>query len=181
MKKGEFGRVKIKGRGTPQGTVVPDFITITEASRALDMTRKTVRARIADLQIHHKDGWNYYYPTIEVLKRCFLKPESKKDTLDLNEEKARYYRAIREKLEIEKRKLEGDLVNMDQYDAEQEKYLIEMRDNLLQMGKKMARKLGKISDPDTIANLLNDEVKVIMEDVAQRAGDEAQTAEFRDN
>ena len=157
----------------------PEMATLAEAARFSGMDVKTIRKRIEGLPVVQEVGRCKYYNARKMIQCMYLDPTNSQEAkIELATERAKYYRAIRNKIEIESRKLSGELVNMDEYDSEQEQYLVIMRDRLLNMGKKMARKLGKISDPDTITKILSSEVMIIMEDIAQRADDEAQATEL---
>jgi len=153
------------------------LLTITEASKAFSKDLKTIRKRIGDLEPVLREGNSVYYDHAELAYAILAKrTDEEKSSLNLTEEKAKYYKAMREKLDVERKKLSGELVNMDEYDAEQEQILIEMREGLLQMSKRLARPLSKLNDPDKIAKVIEEEIKIIMEDTCQRAIHEETTA-----
>ena len=157
----------------------PELATLTEAAKFTGMDAKTVRKRIEGLPVVKEVGRCKYYNAKKLIQCSFIDPNNSEEAkIDLATERAKYFKSLRNKVDLEAKRLSGELVNMDEYDNEQEKYLVVMRDRLLQMGKKMALRLGKISDSATITRILTDEIRVIMEDIAQRADDEAEETEL---
>ena len=149
---------------------IPEYTTVTEVAKALGMDRKTVKKRIEHLEISHTEGLHQFYPTIEVLKNCFIKQsESERSELNLTQEKARYYKNLADKVEIETQKLQDRLLDAEQVIIEVSKNRLQVKEKLLNLSYTLASRIPKIKDQQKAFNLLQNKFKEVLKDLS---GDE---------
>ena len=145
---------------------IPEYTTVTEVAKALGIDRKTVKKRIEHLEISYTEGLHQFYPTMDVLKSCFIKQsESERSELNLTQEKARYFKKLADKVEIEIGKLTDRLLDADQMLIEVSKNRLQVKEKLLNLSYTLANKIPKINDKEQAFNLLQKKFKDILKDL----------------
>ncbi|MFK7825783.1 MAG: hypothetical protein AB8G05_16640 [Oligoflexales bacterium] len=106
---------------------IPELTTISEAHRFTGMDYKTIKKRVENLEVVHTEGRNNFYDSFQLLRNLFIKAtDDEKSELNLTQEKARYFKNLADKVEIEIGKLTDRLLDADQM-------LIEVSKNRLQV------------------------------------------------
>ena len=150
---------------------IPELTTITEASRFTGMDPKTIRKRIQKLEILHVEGRNQFYSTLDVLRNVFIKAtDEEKSELNLTQEKARYYRNLASKVEIECERLSDRLLDADQVLIDLSKSRLAVREKLMNLAYTLAGRIPKIKDKQKAFNLLQSKFAEVLEELS---GDES--------
>ena len=149
---------------------IPEFTTITEAARFTGMDPKTIRKRIQNLTVVHVEGRNQFYNTLEVLRSAFIKAtDDEKSELNLTQEKARYYKHLADKVQIETQKLQDRLLDAEQVIIEISKNRLQVKEKLMNLSYTLASRIPKIKDQQKAFNLLQNKFKEVLKDLS---GDE---------
>ena len=146
---------------------IPEYTTVTEAARALGMDRKTVKKRIDNIEVAFTEGLNQFYPTKNVLRNCFIKAtDQEKSDLNLTQEKARYFKNLADKVEIENEKLTDRLLDADQMLIEISKNRLQVKEKLMNLSYTLASKIPRIDDQQKAFNLLQNKFQEVLEGLA---------------
>ena len=145
---------------------IPELTTISEACRFTGMDYKTIKKRIENLTVVQIDGRNQFYQTYEVLRNAFIKStDDEKSELNLTQEKARYFKNLADKVEIEIGKLTDRLLDADQMLLEVSKNRLQVKEKLLNLSYTLANRIPKINDQQQAFNLLQTKFKDILKDL----------------
>ena len=148
----------------------PHLTNFTSIAKFARIDIKTVRKRAEGLPIVKESGNYKLYDALKLVHCVFTPTEdSEASKINLSQERAFYYKSLRTKVDLEIEQLKGDLVNAQSYSEEQEKYLIELRNNIMAMGRSLSHVLAKINDPEEIRQLICSEIEEVMESVASKA------------
>lgn len=145
---------------------IPEYTTITDASKALGMTRTTVRKRIQFLVPSFNEGSSIFYPTIDVMRNCLLKAtDAETSDLNLTQEKARYYRELTEKVKVEKERMAERLLDRVELEIQQTKVRLAFKEKLLNLSSKLGPRLSRMKDTEKIIDLLETSHREILEEL----------------
>ena len=138
-----------------QAEKIPEFTTLSEASRFTGMQPRTIKKRIENLHVHHTMGTNNFYKTLDVIKNIYIKAnDDEKSDLNLTQEKAWYYRELTEKVRIEKEKLADNLLDAEEMMIQQTKVYLAFKEKLLNLAVKLGPRLSKMKKVEAIIELL---------------------------
>lgn len=145
---------------------IPELTTISEAHRFTGMDYKTIKKRVENLDVVHTEGRNNFYDCFQLLRNLFIKAtDDEKAELNLTQEKARYYKNLADKVEIEIGKLTDRLLDADQMLIEVSKNRLQVKEKLLNLSYTLANRVPKINDRQQAFNLLQKKFKEILQDL----------------
>lgn len=155
-----------------QAEPIPEFTTISEASRFTNVNPKTIKKRINNLKVQHTFGTNNFYTTLDLIKCIYLKAtDEEKSELNLTQERARYFKNLADKIAIENGKLSDRLLDADQVLVEISKNRIAVKEKLLNLTYSLANKIPRINDKQKAFNLLQSKFKEVLESLSGEESD----------
>jgi hypothetical protein len=156
-----------------QAEIIPEFTTISEASRFTGMNPKTIKKRVAGLSVSHTLGTNNFYMTKEVLRNAYvLATDAEKSKINLTEEKAWYYRELTEKVRIEKEKMASNLLDADQMMIVLAKKRLAVKERLMNLAYTLAPRIPGIRDKQKAFDLLQLKFEEILQELADEGFNE---------
>lgn len=145
---------------------IPELTTISEAHRFTGMDYKTIKKRVENLEVVHTEGRNNFYDSFQLLRNLFIKAtDDEKSELNLTQEKARYFKNLADKVEIEIGKLTDRLLDADQMLIEVSKNRLQVKEKLLNLSYTLANRIPKITDQQQAFNLLQNKFTDVLKDL----------------
>ena len=124
------------------------YLSINQLAEITGKDRRTIKKKLAKLN-YQRDGRGYYYDAHEALPLLFS--ESAKDIdKKLQAEQLRYESARAEKLELEVKKLRGEVVPIEEVAKTVEREYAFVRAHIRAIPSKLAKPLSMTTDPHEI-------------------------------
>lgn len=126
------------------------YLSINQLSEVTGKDRRTIKKRLAGIAPHSEDGRAQYFDAHVVIDLLFALDSSQGIDKKLQQEELRIESARREKLEIEVKRLRGEMLPIDVVAKELEMACTYVRAQLFSLPNKLSMPLAIISDPAVV-------------------------------
>ena len=153
---------------------IPDYTTATEVARVFELDPRTVRKRIAELETKHTEGNNKFFDTAEILRFTLLNSPVMQDNveLDLTQERAKHYRTLTRKTEIEIEKLSDKYMLVEDVEENIKSKFMKFRQKLLIIPGKVAKEVLNETDLRNVKDTLRDAIEEALVELATGSEDD---------
>ena len=142
-------------------------VTISKLHEMTGKDRRTIKKRLINLTPAEIKGRYTYYYISEALELIYSEPEESED-LDLTLERAKLTREQRLKTSLERKQLEGNLLDVQAVVIAFQKTTTAVRSKLLAIPTKMAQELINIKTPVEIQEILKKQIYELLNELSSK-------------
>jgi hypothetical protein len=142
------------------------YLSISQLSEVTGIDRRTVKKRLANVELHEVDGRAHRYDAHAVLPILYGEVSSENIDQRLVEEQLKYETARAEKIRIEVDKLRGQLVAVEEVARVVEKEYTAVRQGMLSIPTSLAMSLAIETDTKEIKRQLEDAINAVLAELS---------------